>query len=112
MKLTNMSQLIEEPRLFQSLCSTFYLGVGFELVGRNHGAHGIDGVSIADFEANLDEELSQLQQELSNLDLSTLAGTSSRNPQAGWQRGTSTWHPDGTRSCGTNDLKTAAGTDL
>jgi RNA-directed DNA polymerase len=61
-----MSQLIEEPRLFENLCSTFYLGVGFELVRRNHGAPGIDGVSIIDFEANLDEELSQLQQELSN----------------------------------------------
>ena len=61
-----MSQLIEEPRLFENLCSTFYLGVGFELVRRNYGAPGIDGVSIIDFEANLDEELSQLQQELSN----------------------------------------------
>jgi group II intron reverse transcriptase/maturase len=59
-----MSQLIEEPRLFENLCSTFYLGVGFELVRRNHGAPGIDGVSIQDFETNLDEELSQLQQEL------------------------------------------------
>jgi group II intron reverse transcriptase/maturase len=42
------------------------LGVGVELVRRNHGAPGIDGVSIADFEANSDEELSQLQQELGN----------------------------------------------
>jgi RNA-directed DNA polymerase len=61
-----MSQLIEEPRHFENLCSTLYLGVGFELVRRNRGAPGIDGVSITDFEANLDEELSQLQQELSN----------------------------------------------
>ena len=61
-----MSQLIEEPRLFENLCSTLYLGVGFELVRRNHGAPGIDGVSIEDFEAHLDEELSQLQQELSD----------------------------------------------
>ena len=59
-----MSQLIEEPRLFENLCSSFYLGVGFELVRKNQGAPGIDGVSIQDFEANLDEELSQLQQEL------------------------------------------------
>jgi RNA-directed DNA polymerase len=59
-----MSQLIEEPRLFENLCSTLYLGVGFELVRRNRGAAGIDGVSITDFETNLDEELSQLQQEL------------------------------------------------
>jgi group II intron reverse transcriptase/maturase len=42
------------------------LGIGFILVKRNRGKPGIDGVSIADFEANLDEELSQLQQELSN----------------------------------------------
>jgi len=61
-----MSQLIEEPRLFENLCSTIYLGIGFILVKRNRGKPGIDGVSIADFEANLDEELSQLQQELSN----------------------------------------------
>ena len=61
-----MSQLIEEPRLFENLCSTFYLVIGFILVKRNRGKPGIDGVSIADFEANLDEELSQLQQELSN----------------------------------------------
>ena len=61
-----MSQLIEEPRLFENLCSTFYLGIGFILVKRNRGKPGIDGVRIEDFEANLDEELSQLQQELSN----------------------------------------------
>lgn len=61
-----MSQLIEEPRLFENLCSTCYLGIGFILVKRNRGKPGIDGVRIADFEANLDEELSQLQQELSN----------------------------------------------
>ena len=60
----NMSQLIGEPRLFAYLCSMLYLGVGFELVRRNRGAPGIDGVSIQDFEANLDEELSRLQQEL------------------------------------------------
>jgi RNA-directed DNA polymerase len=61
-----MSQLIEEPGLFENLCSSIYLGLGFILVKRNRGKPGIDGVSIADFEANLDEELSQLQQELSN----------------------------------------------
>lgn len=59
-----MSLSIEEPRLFDPLCSTLYLGVGFELVKKNHGAPGIDGVSLADFETNLDEELSRLQQEL------------------------------------------------
>ena len=65
-EINAMSLLSEEPRLFDSLCSTLYLGVGFELVKKNKGAPGIDGVSIEDFEANLDEELSQLQQELCN----------------------------------------------
>lgn len=61
-----MSLLIEEPRLFDNLCSTLYLRVGFEQVKKNKGAPGIDGVSIEDFEARLDEELSRLQQELCN----------------------------------------------
>lgn len=56
--------LIEEPRLFDQLCSTLYLSVGFEQVKKNKGKPGIDGVSIAEFETRLDEELSRLQQEL------------------------------------------------
>lgn len=59
-----MSLLSEEPRLFDNLCSMLYLSVGFESVKKNKGAPGIDGVGIEDFEANLDEELSLLQQEL------------------------------------------------
>ncbi len=58
--------LIEEPRLFDCLCSTLYLRVGFEQVKKNKGKPGIDGVTIADFETRLDEELSQLQQELTD----------------------------------------------
>jgi retron-type reverse transcriptase len=64
--MNDMSLSNEEPRLFDQLCSTLYLGIGFELVKKNHGAPGIDGVSLTDFEANLDEELSQLQQEIYN----------------------------------------------
>lgn len=56
----------EEPRLFERLCSTLYLGIGFKLAKKNGGKHGVDGVSLQAFEANLDEELSQLEQELLN----------------------------------------------
>jgi group II intron reverse transcriptase/maturase len=58
--------LIEEPRLFDPLCSTLYLSVAFKQVKKNKGKPGIDGLTIADFEARLDEELSQLQEELAN----------------------------------------------
>jgi len=58
--------LIEEPRLFEQLCSTLYLGVAFKQVKKNKGKPGIDGITIADFETRLDEELSQLQEELAN----------------------------------------------
>lgn len=61
-----MSQLIEEPRLFEQLCSETYLRVGFKLVKKNGGKHGVDGVSLQDYEARLDEELSRLQQDLAN----------------------------------------------
>ncbi len=56
--------LMEEPSLFDQLCSRFTLRAGFERVKKNQGKPGVDGVSIADFETGLDEELSQLQQEL------------------------------------------------
>ena len=57
----NQSDLFEEePRLFENLCSTLYLSVGFEQVKKNKGKPGIDGVSIMDFEASLDEELSMI----------------------------------------------------
>ncbi|MEN8133178.1 MAG: group II intron reverse transcriptase/maturase, partial [Pseudomonadota bacterium] len=62
--MNESDRLIEEPTLFDSLCSTLYLSIGFEQVKKNRGKPGIDGVSIADFETRLDEELSQLQQEL------------------------------------------------
>ena len=56
--------LIEEPRLFDNLSSQEYLRAGFKQVKKNKGKPGIDGVSIVDFETRIDEELSQLQQEL------------------------------------------------
>ncbi len=65
-EINAMSLLTEEPRLFDNLCSELYLSIGFERVKKNKGKPGIDGVSIADFEAHLDEELSRLQEELCN----------------------------------------------
>ena len=63
----NESDLLkEEPSLFDRLCSTLYLGVAFKQVKKNKGKPGIDGLTIADFESRLDEELSQLQEELAN----------------------------------------------
>jgi hypothetical protein len=50
-------RLIEEPSLFEHLCSTELLNAGFKQVKKNKGKPGIDGVSIADFETSLDEEL-------------------------------------------------------
>ncbi len=58
--------LKEEPRLFDQLCSTLYLGVAFKQVKKNKGKPGIDGVTLEDFESRLDEELEQLQEELRN----------------------------------------------
>ena len=56
--------LIDETRLFEELCRIEWLGAGFKRVRKNKGSPGIDGVTIAAFESRLDEELSQLQQEL------------------------------------------------
>lgn len=59
-------QLIDEDRLFETLCTVQALRWGFTQVRRNDGAPGIDGVTTTVFESRLDEELSRLQQELSN----------------------------------------------
>ena len=58
--------LTEESRLFEQLCSTLSLSIAFKQVKKNKGKPGIDGVTLADFEARLDEELRQLQAELAN----------------------------------------------
>ena len=54
----------DTTRLFERITLLSELKASFDEVRRNKGAPGIDGVSINDFSNNLQEELSQLQQEL------------------------------------------------
>ena len=56
--------LIDGGRLFEDLCKTEWLEAGFRRVKKNKGSPGIDGVTIAEFELHLDEELSRLEEEL------------------------------------------------
>lgn len=55
---------LEEPRLFDALCTPERLEAGFRDVKKNQGSPGVDGVTIADFESDLSEELSRLKVEL------------------------------------------------
>jgi len=50
--------------LFERICSEDQLRDAFRAVKRNKGAPGIDGVTIEEFEENLDEELGRLRKEL------------------------------------------------
>ncbi|MCP4343533.1 MAG: group II intron reverse transcriptase/maturase [Desulfobulbaceae bacterium] len=52
------------PSLFEQVCEIENLRKGFKAVKRNKGSQGIDNVSLADFEGNLDQELRQLKKEL------------------------------------------------
>ena len=56
------STLYGEP--YERLCSKWMLREAFKEVKRNKGAAGIDSISIEDFESNLEENLDQLQHEL------------------------------------------------
>jgi group II intron reverse transcriptase/maturase len=56
--------LIDGRRLFEELCKVEWLRAGFRRVKKNQGSPGIDGVTIAEFESRLIEELSRLKQEL------------------------------------------------
>ena len=55
---------IEGLRLFEELCTIERLEAGFRRVKKNKGSPGVDGVTIAEFESSLIEELSQLKEEL------------------------------------------------
>jgi hypothetical protein len=62
--MSSDDRLIDELRLFEELCRIEGLRAGFNRVRKNKGSPASDGVTIAEFESRLDEELSQLQQEL------------------------------------------------
>jgi RNA-directed DNA polymerase len=55
---------LDETRLFEALCTEERLEAGFWRVKKNQGSPGVDGVTIAEFESRLDEELSRLTEEL------------------------------------------------
>jgi len=52
--------------LFEEICDMYTLRKAFKLVKKNKGAPGIDGITIEEYGANLEEELSQLRQEVLN----------------------------------------------
>jgi len=54
----------DEGRLFEELCTIERLRAGFRRVKKNKGSPGVDGVTIAEFDSRLIEELSQLKEEL------------------------------------------------
>lgn len=56
--------LTDERRRFEDRCAREYLAAGFQRVRKNKGAPGLDGVTIAEFESRLDDELSRLTAEL------------------------------------------------
>jgi len=58
--------LFKNESLFDILRSSESLITGFKQVKKNRGKPGIDGVSIEDFENDLNGELSQLSQELTD----------------------------------------------
>lgn len=55
---------IPTQSLFDDLTNELVLKRAFRDVKRNKGAAGIDGITIAAYEANLPEELAQLSKEL------------------------------------------------
>jgi len=65
-KMRQGSLFVDERSLFEKLCDQGNLLTGFEAVKRNSGAPGIDGITVEEFEARIDEELTQLKKDLEN----------------------------------------------
>lgn len=60
----NQSLFESSEFLFEHLCSESVLKTAFLAVRKNKGAPGVDGVSIKDFEQNLDENIAAIAEDL------------------------------------------------
>jgi len=64
--MEQLELFVDRRSLFEKLCSKELLYKGFRAVKKNQGAPGIDGISIEDYEADLDNNLRQLSEEVKN----------------------------------------------
>ena len=62
--MEQLELFVDRRSLFEKLYSIEFLYEGFRAVKKNKGAPGIDGVTIKDYEADLDNNLRQLSEEL------------------------------------------------
>jgi RNA-directed DNA polymerase len=56
--------ILDAIHLYEQLSDKWTLRSAFKAVKGNNGANGVDGVTIENFEINLEENLDQLQYEL------------------------------------------------
>ena len=54
----------DKSSLFETILDTYNLKIAFKRVKANKGAPGIDGITIEEYEQNLEEELNQLKEEV------------------------------------------------
>lgn len=64
--MSNEPLFDRDRNLFERVVAPENMLAAFKAVKRNKGSHGVDGVNIEQFEANLSKELAQLVTELSN----------------------------------------------
>lgn len=65
MKGTQLELGFEDKRnIFEKILDTYNLKTAFKQVKKNKGAPGIDGITIEEYEQNLEDELKQLRQEV------------------------------------------------
>jgi hypothetical protein len=64
--MDQLNRLTDERRLFEELCMVARLCMGYDSVKKNQGTPGVDGVTIAEFETRLNEELGRLAAELAS----------------------------------------------
>ncbi|MGH8580910.1 MAG: hypothetical protein ACREVK_12610 [Gammaproteobacteria bacterium] len=107
--MSEQDLLIEEARLYDHLCEIEWLHAGFEQVKKNPGAPGIDRVTIADFEAGRDVELSRLREELVSWTYQPAPVRRVEIPKPG---GRGLRLLDGTRQGSSGHAEAAAGADV
>jgi len=63
-EMEQLKLFVDKRSLFEKLCDVEYLGKGFKAVKKNKGKPGVDGVTIEEFDSNLNAELIKLKEEL------------------------------------------------
>jgi retron-type reverse transcriptase len=87
MKAHQLEFKFHDGDLLEEICEIHILQKAFKCVKSNKGAPGIDGITVEEFEQNLDTELAQLKHQVLNWSYKPTPVKRVENTKGQWERG-------------------------